>query len=470
MARRAIREYDAKRLLARYLPDYLSDFKYPGKIVLVEASTDWDALIAKAPWLAEEKLVVKPDQLFGKRGKHGLLGVALTLDETRAWIAERMGKEFALDDITGVLDTFLIEPFTPHKPEDEMFIAIRTEREQDVLYFSPRGGIYIEENWDSVVEIPIPILETPDARSIAKQMPYFEQRDAIASFCVGLYRFFADLAFTYLEINPFVRVGDQVIPLDFVGQLDDTAAFVAGRKWADPETGQTIPFPPAFGVRRTPEEAYIHSLDEKGGSSLKLTILNADGRVWPMVAGGGASVIYADTVTDLGYAKELACYGEYSGNPTTDETREYARTMFDLMTRKPDPQNHPKFLLIGGGIANFTDVAKTFTGIVDALREYQDKLRQNNVQIFVRRGGPNYQEGLTLMRRLGEELGVPIKVYGPETHMTRIVALALGDKSLQAQKPEVIQARPARWYSPRRYTGIQPYATKIAPSWQEGPR
>jgi hypothetical protein len=228
-----------------------------------------------------------------------------------------------------------------------MFIAIRTERDQDVLYFSQHGGIYIEENWDSVVQIPIPILGTPDARSIAKQLPYFEQRDAIATFCVGLYKFFVDLGFTYLEINPFVRVGDQIIPLDFVGQLDDTAAFVAGRKWADPETGQTIPFPPAFGMRRTPEEAYIHSLDEKGGSSLKLTILNADGRVWPMVAGGGASVIYADTVTDLGYAKELACYGEYSGNPTTDETREYARTMFDLMTRKPDPQGHPKFLLIG---------------------------------------------------------------------------------------------------------------------------
>jgi hypothetical protein len=32
------------------------------------------------------------------------------------------------------------------------------------------------------------------------------------------------------------------------------------------------------------------------------------------------------------------------------------------------------------------------------------------------------------MRRLGETLGVPIEVYGPETHMTRIVTLALGDR------------------------------------------
>jgi ATP-citrate lyase beta-subunit len=145
-----------------------------------------------------------------------------------------------------------------------------------------------------------------------------------------------------------------------------------------------------------------------------------------MVAGGGASVIYADTVTDLGFADELACYGEYSGNPTTDETREYARTILDLMTRKPDPEGRPKFLLIGGGIANFTDVAKTFTGIMDALREYRDKLRENNVQIYVRRGGPNHEVGLAMMRQLGEELSVPVEVYGPETHMTRIVRMALG--------------------------------------------
>lgn len=36
-----------------------------------------------------------------------------------------------------------------------------------------------------------------------------------------------------------------------------------------------------------------------------------------MVAGGGASVIYTDTVADLGYSSELGNYGEYSGAPNT---------------------------------------------------------------------------------------------------------------------------------------------------------
>ncbi|MBN1876575.1 MAG: ATPase [Anaerolineae bacterium] len=425
MARRAIREYNAKQWLARYMPEYWDEFKYAGKVALVEhgsnAPGDWSQLVAKEPWLLTERLVVKPDQLFGKRGKHGLLGLNLNLEGVQQWINERMDKEVTVGQVTDRLTTFLIEPFVPHQPQDEMFIAIRTERDGDVIYFSLEGGIDIEENWGSVVQISVPVLGEIDKIDVEGLLPQFKGRATAAAFIVALYKFFVDLAFTYLEINPFALVENEIVPLDFVGQLDDTAAFEAGRKWG------LVTFPSAFGTRLTPEEAYIRSLDEKGGSSLKLTILNPQGRVWPMVAGGGASVIYADTVTDLGFAEELACYGEYSGNPSRDETREYARTILDLMTRAPDPQGRSKFLLIGGGIANFTDVAKTFGGIVDALREYQDRLRQNKVHIYVRRGGPNYEQGLTQMRRLGEELGVPIEVYGPETHMTRIVAMALSE-------------------------------------------
>lgn len=40
------------------------------------------------------------------------------------------------------------------------------------------------------------------------------------------------------------------------------------------------------------QEAYIADLDAKSGASLKLTLLNPKGRIWTMVAGGGASVVY----------------------------------------------------------------------------------------------------------------------------------------------------------------------------------
>lgn len=97
----------------------------------------------------------------------------------------------------------------------------------------------------------------------------------------------------------------------------------------------------------------------------------------------------------------------------------------DLITRgKPNPKG--KILIIGGGIANFTNVAATFKGIIRALKEYKNPLIAHSVKIFVRRGGPNYQEGLKAMRLLGESLGVPIRVFGPDTHITEIVPLALG--------------------------------------------
>lgn len=48
------------------------------------------------------------------------------------------------------------------------------------------------------------------------------------------------------------------------------------------------------------------------------------------------------------------------------------------------------------------------------------------VQIWVRRAGPNYQEGLQKMRKCANETDLPIHVYGPETHVTAIVPLALG--------------------------------------------
>ena len=56
--------------------------------------------------------------------------------------------------------------------------------------------------------------------------------------------------------------------------------------------------------------------------------------------------------------------------------------------------------------------------------EYRQKLVDNNVKIYVRRGGPNYQEGLKNMKELGKTLGVPVEVFGPEAHMTSIVPMA----------------------------------------------
>lgn len=71
-----------------------------------------------------------------------------------------------------------------------------------------------------------------------------------------------------------------------------------------------------------------------------------------------------------------------------------------------------------------------FPGIITALREYQTRLVEHNISIFVRRAGPNYQEGLRRMREIGSTLGIPLFVFGPETHMTAICGMALGKKPI----------------------------------------
>ena len=424
MAQRGIREYDGKKMLATYWNEYISkDFTFPGKIVLVDPKTKLDDLPKKHKWLQTEKLVVKPDQLFGKRGKHGLIKANATFPEVKKWIKERMNKDTTVGKVTDKLTHFIIEPYIPHK--EEYYIAIKSNREGDTIYFSNHGGVDLESVWDTVAEIQINIGEDVNKVNIENKLPKDTPKDKkkmFADFIKVLYSFYQDLNYAYFEINPFVVSGKNIVPLDLVARIDDTGHFESSTRWGD------LTFPAPFGRKLSKEEEYIKMMDEKSGASLKLTVLNPKGRVWTMVAGGGGSVIYTDTIVDLGYRDELANYGEYSGNPTTDLTYEYAKTILDLMTREKDPKGRPKFLLVGGGIANFTDVAKTFTGITMALKDYKKKLIDTNVKIYVRRGGPNYQEGLRIMKDLGQELGVPVEVYGPETHMTRIVDMALGGK------------------------------------------
>lgn len=80
---------------------------------------------------------------------------------------------------------------------------------------------------------------------------------------------------------------------------------------------------------------------------VQLTILNKKGRIWTMVAGGGASVIYSDTICDLGGASELANYGEYSGAPSEQQTYEYAKTILSLMTQEKHPDGKVRNLKNG---------------------------------------------------------------------------------------------------------------------------
>ncbi|KAK3912870.1 ATP-citrate synthase [Frankliniella fusca] len=421
MSAKAIREATGKDLINKNLPAGTAAVKC--HYAAVDETTNWDELLLKEPWLKTQKLVAKPDQLIKRRGKLGLITVNTDFAGAKQWISQRMGKDQLVGKATGKLRTFIIEPFIPHKPDEEAYVCIYSHRNADTILFHHEGGVDIGDVDAKASRLEVPVGE-PHAASAANitaklltKLPAAKQ-PMVAKFIESLYQLYTNLYFTYLEINPLVVTADKIYILDLAAKLDATADFICRSKWGE------IDYPPPFGRDAYPEEAYIADLDAKSGASLKLTILNKKGRIWTMVAGGGASVIYSDVICDLGGASELANYGEYSGAPSEQQTYEYAKTILSLMTQEKHPQG--KVLIMGGGIANFTNVAATFKGIVTALLEFQPKLVEHNISLYVRRAGPNYQEGLRRMREVGQSLGIPLFVFGPETHMTAIVGMALG--------------------------------------------
>lgn len=423
MAQKAIREYFGKKLLF----NHLSETKYQGQAITTE---DLLSQGVKLPQFTDG-FVAKPDELFGKRGKNNLVFIGKTEKQTIDWLRSKAGKTITIEQngktTTGVLNHFLVEPYIPH--QQEFYLAIKTQRKSDKIFFSVNGGIDVEENWELVneFEIPFQLGNTSIKDQIQDKIAQLMQNEKdgeklsvkITDFISSLYQAFKQLNFTYVEINPFVFKDDELHILDLVARLDDTAWYQNYTLWS--QSGE-VEFPASFGSSFSKSELKIMDLDSKSGASLKYKLLNPDGKIWLLTSGGGGSVIFADTVGDLGYHNEIANYCDYSGNPNTEETREFCESLFvDMLSGK----SKQKILIIAGGIANFTDVAKTFAGVGQAIEKSAKEFQKQGIKIYVRRGGPNYKKGLEYMKNLGNKYGIQTEVFGPEMYMTEVVKLAL---------------------------------------------
>ena len=159
MARKKIREYHGKHLAKTHIKKF-SKLSFSSKVkpVLITKdtlATGWKKMRLDHPWLEEEKLVVKPDMLFGKRGKYGLVKVNANLDEVKQFVNERIDKPIKIGDVEGILTHWIIEPFVPH--DVEFYFSIESLRESTVVRFSPKGGVEVEENWDSIRTLEIAV-------------------------------------------------------------------------------------------------------------------------------------------------------------------------------------------------------------------------------------------------------------------------------------------------------------------------
>jgi succinyl-CoA synthetase beta subunit len=164
-------------------------------------------------------------------------------------------------------------------------------------------------------------------------------------------------------------------------------------------------------LSQTPAEQAVKAQSEMTSAALTLKTLNPNGGLLTLLSGGGASLVAMDSLVAAGLQEKIINYSEYSGAPTRDETRVYVETLLKLLS---ESSAEKKAILIAGGVANFTDIALTFEGIIDAFSNNLDTLKTQQVFVCVRRGGPNQEKGLACMQSFLKKNSIPHEVHGPE--------------------------------------------------------
>lgn len=376
---------------------------------VVVTSVDELAKLGEAnEWMKKSKLVAKAHEAMGSRFKLGLVKVGLDLKGALAAAKEMLGRQVGSITVTQVI----VSEMVPHK--EEYYVAVKSTREGSEVLVANCGGIEVESNWDRVKKLQIDVGEKPSEAALEKLA-----KDAgfsgglvkkVAEFAGKMFTCFDSEDAQYLEVNPVVvRESDgELIALDAVTLLDGDA------KFRHPDWN--FAFAAEFGRAYTKDELDVMAVDSKIKGSVKF-IQIPGGNIAMLPAGGGASVYYSDAVVARG--GQLANYAEYSGDPP-----DWA---VEVLTEKVASLPEIKHIIVGGAIANFTDVKKTFGGIIAGFRKAKGDGKLKGVKIWVRRGGPNEKEGLELMRKLKDE-GFDIHVYDRKTPLTDIVDMALEKK------------------------------------------
>lgn len=160
-----------------------------------------------------------------------------------------------------------------------------------------------------------------------------------------------------------------------------------------------------LGRLPTERELDVKKIDEGEGyyRGTAGKYIEMEGDIAILFSGGGASIANMDALAKAGL--QAANYTEYSGNPPREKVYQLAK----IVLSKPGL----KGLWIAGGVANFTNIAETFHGIVDALDELKP-----TYPIVVRRAGPFEEEGMRLMKECAERNNLKMQFFGKETSMS----------------------------------------------------
>jgi ATP citrate (pro-S)-lyase len=351
--------------------------------------------LKKSDFDSDLRYIVKVDCGVKSRKKSGLIKIG-TIDEIEYFI------------LSNSYDKFIIEPFYNIIREDYlMFRYSEIELADEIYYGHNIGGVDFND-LSKCKKINVKLLENKINFDLDGNLD-----DNIKKIIEELFEFYRKYNFTFLEINPLALKEDNTyIPLDFAGKIDIDSLFLFDEKTQNLLSDNKH----ETNLSKHNIEYEVEKLDDISGASLKFKLLNENGSVWTLVAGGGASVLYTDCIVNMGLLDELGNYGEYSGNPTEGELYSYSKLIFNQILKSKTEKR--LYLILGGGISNFTYVDVTFKGIAKTINELGNKLSEKKVCILVRRGGLNYKEGLKIINDVCQKNNIECHTYGYDTHIT----------------------------------------------------
>lgn len=381
-------EYEGKQLFARY------GITIP-RGAMIQRGDDARRVYQK---LGFPEVVVKTQVLAGKRGKRG--GIVFCTNEEEVVRAVEALFSANITDLSS--SGILIEEKLPIAEEHYLSIIYDTNAKQPLLIYCNEGGVEIEEVPSH--KIVRRYLDTRAAKLDKYTVPFVQE----------LWHCFLQEDARLVEINPLVKRKDGAwIAADAKVVLDDDA-FFRHEPW------RTFPPRSDFGRLPSERENAAKKIDEGEGyyRGTAGKYIELDGDIAVLLSGGGASLVTMDALVKAGLSP--ANYTEYSGNPP----REKVYQLTKVVLSKPGLRG----LLIAGGVANFTNIAETFHGIVDALDEIKPPY-----PIVVRRAGPHEKEGMQLMQKCLQRNGLHIKLFGKDLPISK-AAFLLAEEIKQQER------------------------------------
>jgi succinyl-CoA synthetase beta subunit len=365
-------EFEGKNILEKY------GIAIPRGIVVRRG----DDIALEYAKLGIKDVVVKAQVLSGKRGKGGGIAFASSVEEVQQVGGDIFNKEIHGQYVAAVR----IEEKLDIAEEQYLSITYDTNKKQPVLIYSEVGGMDIEDVPEDKINKQSLVIKNQTIKSATP-------------FASELWECFLKEDARVVEINPLVKIKEgKWVAADAKIALDDDA-FYRHDEWKNLEPRTMM------GRQPTGRENEAKKIDE-GEAYYRGTAgkyIEMDGDIAILFSGGGASIANMDALIKTGL--KPANYTEYSGNPPREKVHALARVVLS----KPGL----KGLWIAGGVANFTNIAETFQGVVDALDEIKP-----TYPIVVRRAGPFEKEGMELMKVCAERNNLRVKLFGKEMSMS----------------------------------------------------